>query len=129
MRMVFPNLPVSDLQRSRDFFSALGFEFNEQFSDENAACLVLADNVFVMLITEPRFRDFIKGEIADAHASTEIILAVSAESREQVDELYEKALAAGGNEWLPTLEEGPMYSRSFQDPDGHVWEAIHMDLG
>ncbi|HEY8466731.1 MAG TPA: VOC family protein [Solirubrobacterales bacterium] len=129
MRMVFPNLPVKDLQRSRDFFTALGFEFNEQFSDENAACLVLTDNVFVMLLTEQRFRDFIKGEVADAHATTEVTLGISAESRQEVDELYDKALAAGGSEWTPTLEEGPMYQRSFQDPDGHVWEVIHMDLG
>ncbi len=129
MRMVFPNLPVKDLQRSRDFFAALGFEFNEQFSDENAACLVLADNVFVMLLTEQRFRDFIKGDIADAHSATELLLGISAESREEVDELCDKALAAGGSEWTPALEQGPMYERTFQDPDGHVWAVIHMDLG
>ena len=128
MRMVFPNLPVKDLQRSRDFFAALGFEFNEQFSDENAACLVLADNVFVMLLTEQRFRDFIKGDIADAHSATELLLGISAESREEVDELCDKALAAGGSEWTPALEQGPMYERTFQDPDGHVWAVIHMDL-
>ena len=128
MRMVFPNLPVKDLQRSRDFFAALGFEFNEQFSDENAACLVLADSVFVMLLTEQRFRDFIKGDIADAHSATELLLGISAESREEVDELCDKALAAGGSEWTPALEQGPMYERTFQDPDGHVWAVIHMDL-
>lgn len=128
MRMVFPNLPVRDVQRSREFFTSLGFEFNEQFSDENAACLVITDNVSVMLLSEARFRDFIKGEVADAHATTEVILAISAQSREEVDELAEKAFAAGASEWLPTLEQGPMYSRSFQDPDGHVWEVLHMDM-
>ena len=128
MRMVFPNLPVRDVRRSREFFTALGFEFNEQFSDERTACLVLTDNVSVMLLEEERFRDFIKGEIADGHATTEVILAISAQSREEVDELAEKAFAAGAREWLPTLEEGPMYSRSFQDPDGHVWEVLHMDM-
>lgn len=129
MRMFFPNLPVRDLQRSRDFFTALGFEFNEDYSDETAACLVLADNVFAMLLTEKRFSDFIKGDIADARAATEILLGFSADSRDEVDELVDKALAAGGAEWRPPMSEGPMYQRSFQDPDGHAWEVVHMDVG
>ncbi len=89
--------------------------------------MVVDENVFVMLLTEQRFRDFINGEIADAHASTESITCLSAESREQVDETVEKAIAAGGKPWKPAMEEGPMYGGSFQDLDGHIWELLYME--
>ncbi|MEA2270798.1 MAG: uncharacterized protein QOC64_3408, partial [Solirubrobacteraceae bacterium] len=122
MRMIFVNLPVKDLQASRGFFSELGFEFNPQFSDDKAACMVVDENIFVMLLVEERFRDFINGEIADATKATEAITALSADSREQIDETLAKALAAGGKPWKPVMDEGPMYGGSFQDLDGHVWE-------
>ncbi|MBA3422844.1 MAG: VOC family protein [Thermoleophilaceae bacterium] len=127
MRMIFVNLPVKDLEASRGFFGELGFEFNPDFSDDNAACMIVDENIFVMLIVEDRFRDFINDEIADATRTTEAITALSADSREQVDEIVEKAIAAGGKRWKPAMDEGPMYGGSFQDLDGHVWELMHMD--
>ena len=127
MGMIFVNLPVKDLEASKRFFGELGFTFNPQFTDENAACMVIEENICAMLLTEPFFKGFINGEIADP-ATTEVITALSATSREEVDALVEKALASGARAWKPTFEEGPMYSRSFQDLDGHVWEVIFMDL-
>jgi predicted lactoylglutathione lyase len=127
MRMIFVNLPVKDLDASRGFFSELGFEFNPEFSDDSAACMIVDQNIFVMLLVEDRFRDFINGEIADATRATEAINALSADSREQVDETIAKALAAGGKPWKPAMSEGPMYGGSFQDLDGHVWELIYME--
>jgi predicted lactoylglutathione lyase len=127
MTMIFVNLPVKDLAKSRRFFEELGFAFNEQFTDDTAACLVIDENIFAMLLTEAKFKEFINGEIADP-STTETLLAVSAESRDDVDRVANKALAIGGTEWKPPLEQGPMYSRSFQDPDGHVWEVLHMDM-
>jgi predicted lactoylglutathione lyase len=126
MRMIFVNLPVKDLNASKKFFSEIGFSFNDQYSDDSASCMVVDDNIFVMLLVEERFKDFINGEIADATKTTESIVALSADSREQIDETVAKALAAGGREWKPVLEEGPMYGHSFQDLDGHVWELMHM---
>jgi uncharacterized protein len=126
MRMIFVNLPVKDLQTSKRFFGELGFEFNAQYSDDTATCMVVDENIFFMLLVEERFKEFINGEIADP-ASTETINCLSAESREQVDETVRKAVAAGGSEWKPTWQEGPMYGGSFQDPDGHVWELLHME--
>ncbi|HEY8372270.1 MAG TPA: VOC family protein [Pseudonocardiaceae bacterium] len=125
-RMLFPNLPVKDLERSRAFFTALGFRFEPQFSDDQAACMVVEDNIFVMLLSEDRFRDFVNGEISDAHRAQEVILTLSAESRQEVDDLVSRALAAGGRPWRPTFAEGDMYVGSFQDPDGHVWEAAYL---
>jgi predicted lactoylglutathione lyase len=127
MRMIFVNLPVKDLEASRGFFAELGFEFNPQFSDDTAECMIVDENIFVMLLTEERFRDFINDEIADATSTTEAITALSADSKEQVDETVEKAIAAGGKPWKPTMEEGPMYGGSFQDLDGHVWELMYME--
>jgi uncharacterized protein len=126
-RMIFVNLPVRDLEASKGFFGELGFEFNADFSDDTAACMVVDENIFVMLLVEERFRDFINDEIADATTTTEAITALSADSKEQVDETVEKAIAAGGKPWKPTLEEGPMYGGSFQDLDGHVWELMYME--
>ncbi|MFV0130000.1 VOC family protein [Streptomyces sp. HMX112] len=126
-QMIFVNLPVKDLAAARAFWSELGFSFNEQFSDENAASLVLSDTIFVMLLTERRFKDFTKKDIADARTTTEAILALSAESREKVDELADAALAAGGHPANDPTDYGTMYGRSFQDPDHHLWEVIWMD--
>jgi len=127
MRMIFVNLPVKDLDASKEFFGALGFAFNPQFTDQDAACMIVDENIFVMLLTEDRFRDFINGEIADATRATETITALSADSPEQVDELLSKAMAAGGKPWKPTMDEGFMYGSSFQDLDGHVWEMMYME--
>ncbi|MFG2404161.1 VOC family protein [Streptomyces brevispora] len=126
-QMIFVNLPVKDLETTKGFFGKLGFSFNPQFSDENTACLVISDTIFAMLITEPRFKDFTKKEIADASKSTEVLLALSAESREKVDELADAALAAGGSPANETQDLGFMYGRSFQDPDNHIWEVVWMD--
>jgi uncharacterized protein len=128
MRMIFVNLPVSDLKASTDFFTTLGFEFHSQFSDDTCACMVVDQNIFVMLLTEARFKEFINGEIADP-ARTEVITCLTAESRQQVDDTLAAALAAGGTPWRPVIEDGPMYGASFCDRDGHVWELVHMDIG
>ena len=126
MRHIFVNLPVKDLEASMGFFSELSFEFNPQFSDEQAACMIVDQNINVMLLVNDRFKDFINGDIADATSATEVLTCLSADSREQIDELVAKAVAAGGKPWKPTFEHGPMYGGSFQDLDGHVWELMHM---
>jgi predicted lactoylglutathione lyase len=126
MRMIFVNLPVEDLPASRAFFTALGFEFNTDFSDASCACMAVDRNIFVMLLVRQRFGDFVTGQIADATAVTEVITCLSAESREQVDDTVARAIAAGGKPWQPAVEDGPMYGGSFQDLDGHVWELVHM---
>ncbi|MER6612382.1 VOC family protein [Streptomyces xantholiticus] len=126
-QMIFVNLPVNDLETSKAFWSKLGYSFNPQFTDENAACLVISDTIYAMLLTKPRFKDFVKKEIADAATSTEVILALSAESRDKVDELVDAALAAGGSPANDPQDYGFMYGRSFQDPDHHQWEVIWMD--
>jgi len=124
MRMIFLNLPVKDLEASKGFFSELDFEFNPDFSDDNAACMIVDENIFVMLLVEERFKDFINGEIADATSTTEAITCLSADSKQQIDDTVAKAIAAGGKPWKPSMDEGPMYGASFQDLDGHVWELM-----
>ncbi|MFJ4967784.1 VOC family protein [Streptomyces sp. NPDC088755] len=126
-QMIFVNLPVKDLETSKGFFEKLGCAINPQFSDDRTACVVLSDTIFVMLLTEPRFKDFTEKDIADASKTTEVILALSADSREKVDELVDAARAAGGFPAGETQDMGFMYGRSFQDPDHHVWEVIWMD--
>jgi predicted lactoylglutathione lyase len=126
---IYVNLPVKDLERARRFYNGLGFETNPDFSDDTASNAMISEHIVVMLLTEERFRDFITGQIADATTSTEVLNALSADSREAVDELADKALAVGGQPWRDPMDEGPMYGRSFQDPDGHVWEVFHMDMG
>ncbi|MFE7710713.1 VOC family protein [Streptomyces sp. NPDC057486] len=126
-QMIFVNLPVKDLGTTKDFFAKLGFSCNPQFSDENTACLVISDTIFAMLLTEPRFKEFTKKEVVDASKSTEVIIALSAESREKVDELVDTALASGGSPANEPIDHGFMYGRSFQDPDHHIWEVMWMD--
>ncbi|MER6995111.1 VOC family protein [Streptomyces sp. NPDC000410] len=126
-QMIFVNLPVKDLEKSKAFWSALGYSFNPQFSDQSTACLVFSDTIFAMLLAEPRFKEFTKKDIADATTSTEVLLALSVESREKVDELADAALAAGGSPANETQDHGFMYGRSFQDPDHHTWEVVWMD--
>jgi predicted lactoylglutathione lyase len=126
MRMMFVSLPVRDLPASRAFFTELGFVFNTEFSDSSCACLVVDRNILVMLLVESRFRDFINGEISDPTRATEVIVCLSADSRDQVDDTIARAVAAGGKPWKPVVEDGPMYGGSFQDIDGHVWELMHL---
>ncbi|MFG2195089.1 VOC family protein [Streptomyces sp. NPDC048639] len=126
---IFVNLPVKDLPRSKDFFTKIGFSFNPQFEDENAACMVITDDIYAMLLVEPFFKTWIgKKEIADATTTSEALVALSFDSREQVDELVTKALASGGQEIGEVNDQGFMYGRSFQDLDGHIWEGIFMDM-
>jgi uncharacterized protein len=126
-RMIFVNLPVADLQKSVDFWAGLGFAFNPQFTDENAACMVVSDDACVMLLTEKFFSTFTTKPVVDASRQTEAILALSAESRGEVDRLADRAVSTGGSAANPAQDEGFMYGRSFHDPDGHLWEVIHMD--
>ena len=126
-RKLFVNLAVSDLERSVEFFRALGFSFDPRFTDETATCMVVSDEAFVMLLVENRFRDFTKKQIADATTQTEAIVAFSAESRDEVDRLAEKALAAGASPANDPIDMGFMYGRSFHDIDGHLWEVVWMD--
>jgi predicted lactoylglutathione lyase len=121
------NLPVRDLDRSVQFFTALGFSFNPDYTDENATCMVINDDAYVMLLVEKFFKTFTSKEIVDATSATEAIMAFSVDSRDAVDQMVGKALAAGGTESQPVQDYGFMYSHSFQDPDGHLWEVMWMD--
>jgi uncharacterized protein len=123
----FLNLAVKDLERSKAFFSRLGFTFNPRFTNENAACMVISDHSCVMLLVEKFFRSFTSKQLADTAAEAEMIMALSAESRRAVDELARKAFEAGAGEFRPPEDLGFMYGRSFQDPDGHLWEVFFMD--
>ncbi|HKY63407.1 MAG TPA: VOC family protein [bacterium] len=124
---IFVNLPVKNLDRSVSFFTKLGFKFNPQFTDETATCMIVTDDIFVMLLTEPKFKGFIPNEICDAKKSTEVLVALSLENRQQVDEIVSKALAGGGRTFREPEDLGFMYAHSFQDPDGHIWEPFYMD--
>lgn len=124
---IFVNLPVKDLDKTMDFFSEIGFEFNEQFTDENAACMVINENIFAMLLVEDFFKTFTKKEISDATNSTESIMALSVESREKVDEIVNNALGAGGKPSNDPVDHGFMYGWSFQDINGHLWEVMYME--
>ena len=124
---IFVNLPVRDLPASRAFFGALGYSANLKFTNDDAACLVISDTIYVMLLVEPFFQGFTRKTICDARTHTEVILCLSADSRSAVDALVDKALAAGGSEPMEAKDYGFMYQRSFQDLDGHLWEVVHMD--
>ena len=126
-RMIFPNLAVEDLDRSVEFFTHLGFTFDPRFTDETATAMVVNDGASVMLLVKDRFADFTKKQLADLRTHTEAILALSAESREDVDQLVDRALSTGGSPANDPMELGFMYGRSFQDPDGHLWEVFWMD--
>ena len=126
-RQLFVNLAVDDLDRSIAFFTTLGFAFEPRFTDETATCMIVGDDAYVMLLTKAKFAEFSKKPIVDASSQTEVLLAISAGSREGVDELADAALASGGSEANDLLDYSFMYSRSFQDPDGHVWEVVWMD--
>jgi predicted lactoylglutathione lyase len=124
---IFVNLPVKDLNKSIDFFTELGYKFNPQFTDRNATCMIVNENIFVMLVIEEFFKTFTKKVISDASKSTEVIVALSAENRGEVDDLVDKALAAGAKIANDPYDHGWMYGRSFHDPDSHLWEIFYMD--
>lgn len=124
---IFVNLPVKDLQKSMGFFSKLGYSFNPQFTDEKAACMVISEDIYAMLLVEPFFQSFTPKPLSDAHKSTEVLIALSADSRAAVDDMLAKVLAAGGTEAREPQDMGFMYNRSFNDPDGHIWEIFWMD--
>jgi uncharacterized protein len=126
-QMIFVNLPVNDLDAAKKFFTELGYSINPQFSDENAASVVISDTIVAMLLTKPFYASFTKKEIADATTTSEMLLCLSAESREKVDELVEKAVAAGGTASEKVQEMDFMYGRAFDDLDGHTWEVVWMD--
>jgi uncharacterized protein len=126
-RKIFVNLPVKDLERSMSFFKQLGFKFNPQFTDDTAACMVIADDIYAMLLTYAKFKTFTKKEIADATRFTEVLTALSFESKAQVNEFVDTALKAGAIESGQLQDHGFMYGRSFDDLDGHTWEIFWMD--
>jgi predicted lactoylglutathione lyase len=124
---IFVNLPVKNLDKSIEFFTTLGFAFNPQFTDHTATCMIVADDIFVMLLTEEKFKTFTPNEICDATKSTEVLVCLSVDSRERVDEMVRKAVAAGGSIYNEPLDHGFMYGHGFQDLDGHIWELIYME--
>ena len=126
-RKIFVNLPIKDMKRSQAFFSALGFSFNPQFTNEQGACMVITEDIYAMLLVEPFFQTFTKKAIADASKSTEVLVCLSCESRAEVDELVKKALAAGGKAPNAPQDHGFMYGHGFTDLDGHMWELVYMD--
>lgn len=126
-RKVFINLPVRDLEKSKAFFSTLGFEFDSQFTDDKGACMVLSEEGYVMLLTTPFFEGFTKRAVCDTSTHTEALIALSCESRAEVDELVQKAIDAGGAPAMPSMDHGFMYAHSFYDLDGHHWEVLWMD--
>jgi uncharacterized protein len=127
-KLIFVNLPVADLPAAKAFYEAIGAVNNPQFTDETAACMVFSETIHVMLLTHEKFGQFTPKKIADAHTSSEVLICISADSRDAVDEITDKALAAGGREPREPQDYGFMYGRSFEDLDGHIWEPMWMDL-
>lgn len=125
-QMIFVNLAVNDVDSSKKFFTELGYTINPQFSTDDCACVVISDTIIAMLLSKPRYQDFTKKTIADSTTTSETLLCLSAESRDKVDELVDKAVAAGGTAGR-TQDFGMMYGRAFDDLDGHTWEIMWMD--
>ena len=126
-QMIFVNLPVSDVDTSKKFFTELGYTINPQFSTDDCACVVISDTIIAMMLSKQRYADFTKKQIADATKTSEVLLCLSAESRAKVDELVDGAIAAGGSATGETQDQGFMYGRAFDDLDGHTWEVMWMD--
>ena len=124
---IFVNLPIADMQKSQAFFKSLGFSFNPQFTNDQGACMVVSDSIYVMLLVKDFFQTFTGKPVADAHQSTEVLVALSCDSRAHVDELVARARAAGGAVPRSPQDLGFMYSHGFEDLDGHVWELMYMD--
>ena len=122
---IFVNLPVKNLDRSVAFFTALGFGFNPQYTDENATCMIVGENIFVMLLVEPYFKTFIRKGVSDARKSAEVIVCLAVDSRDEVDTLVRKAIDRGGKAPMEAKDHGFMYGHGFEDLDGHLWELIH----
>jgi predicted lactoylglutathione lyase len=126
---IFVNLPVRDLQKSIAFFTALGFSFNPQFTDDTATCMVVSDDIFVMLLTHAKFQAFTPKPISDAKKTSEVLLCLSCESRDKVSQMVGAAVAAGGRKYAEPQDHGFMYHHGFEDLDGHIWELMWMDPG
>jgi len=126
-RKIFVNLPVRDLKKSMSFFTKLGFTFNPQFTDASAACMVVSEDIYVMLLTQDKFKSFTPKQICDATKSTEVLVCLSSEGRAEIDELVRKAVAAGGTTYKEPQDYGFMYGHGFQDLDGHIWELAYME--
>lgn len=126
---IFVNLPVADLKKSIAFYEALGWKNNPQFTDDTAACMVISDTIYVMLLTHPKFKAFTPRIVSDAFNYTEVMNALSVNNKDEVHSMMEKALANGGSEIRDPQDYGFMFSRSFGDPDGHIWEMFWMDPG
>lgn len=124
---IFVNLPVKDLKNSVEFFTALGYTFNMQFTDETATCMIVSDDIFVMLLTEAKFKTFTPKFICDTTKSTEVLICLSCETRQQVDDMVRKAVEAGGKTYKKPTDHGFMYENGYQDLDGHTWELMYMD--
>ena len=124
---IFVNLPVKSLETTIRFFTALGYKFNPQFTDDSATCMVISETIFIMLMVEERFKTFTPKPVSDARKSTEVLLCLSCESRAQVDDLVKKAVAAGGSTYNEAKDHGFMYQHGYQDPDGHIWELVYME--
>lgn len=127
LRQIFVNLPIADMARSRAFFEALGLSFNPRFTNEQGACLQITENIYAMLLVKPFFQGFTPRPVADANASTEVLIALSCDSREEVQALVAKAVAAGGATYAEPKDYGFMFQHGFADPDGHLWEVFYMD--
>jgi len=127
LRQIFVNLPIREMERSRTFFTQLGLKFNPRFTNAQGACLEITDNIYAMLLVEPFFRSFTRLPVADATKSTEVLIALSCDSRAEVDEMVAKAVAARGTTPNAPQDHGFMYQHGFADPDGHQWEVFWMD--
>lgn len=127
-RKLFVNLAVRDLQRSVEFFTALGFAFDPRFTDASATCMIVSDEAFVMLLVEPRFKDFTKKALCDTRTHVEGLFCISAGSRAEVEAIVQTAIAAGGAPAMDPIDHGFMFGWSFLDVDGHHWEVMHMDM-
>ena len=126
-KQIYVNMPVKNLKKSIQFFTKLGFTFNQKFTDENATCMIISENIFVMLLVENFFKSFIKKDICDAHKDTEVLMGITAESKASVNEIVKKAVDSGGRETKEPQDHGWMYTRSFEDLDGHIWEIFYLN--
>ena len=126
-KQIYLNIAVDNLERSKAFFSKLGFTFEPKFTDQNAACMIVGENIFTMLLTKPFFSNFTSKPLVDASKSTEALICLSCDSRDEVDDLVAKAIAAGGTAPRQPQDYGFMYSHGFEDPDGHIWEFAYLD--
>ena len=127
-KQIFINLPVKDLKKTIEFFTELGFEFNPQFTNENATCMIIGENIFVMLLVDKYFKNFTKKEICDSKKYTEVINSISVGSKKEVDDMIKKVIKAGGKEYREVQDHGWMYVKSFEDINDHIWEVFYMNI-